>query len=55
LTSFVTTLQTEPQSLIYQLTVNDGGVSAVPVPPMLPAMVMALFGLGAIRRWRQRA
>ncbi len=51
--SFVTTQQTATQSLIYQLTVADGAVSAVPVPAALPMMltgIAAFFGFGMRRR-----
>lgn len=55
---FVTTARTAEQSLIYQLTVADNSVAAVPVPAALPMMltgVAGLFGLAMRRRRNARA
>lgn len=54
--AFQQTQATGRQSLIYQLTVEDGvAVSAVPLPAALPMMLTALGGLFVVRRRRRAA
>lgn len=52
--SFVTTQQTANQSLIYQLTVADNAVAAVPVPAALPMMLTGIAGLFGFSMRRKR-
>ncbi len=52
--SFVTTQQTANQSLIYQLTVADNAVAAVPLPAALPMMLTGIAGLFGFRMCRRR-
>lgn len=53
LSSFVTTIQTADQSLIYQLSVNESAVAPVPLPATLPGMIATMLGLATIG-WRKR-
>lgn len=52
--NFATTQQTANQSLIYQLTVADNAVAAVPLPAALPMMLTGIAGLFGLSMRRRR-